>query len=157
MSIIQLLASGNYISVNKDLIRELGLDEAVLIGELASEYMYWQEKEQTENGYFYSTIENIEKNTGLSGHKQRKAIKTLEDNKLITIKLKGIPAKRYIKINEKQVVELFNNKMLKNLTTGCEKIKQLDVKKFNGNKNNNKNKNNINRDYSEEFLETFYN
>lgn len=143
MTILQLIASENYISVNKDLIKLLGLEEAIMLGELASEQYYWQKENRlVEDTWFFSTIENIEENTGLSGHKQRKALKSLEDRGLIEQKIKGIPAKRYIRIIEEQVFNLFNSKLLKNLTTGCEKNEELDVKNFNGNKNN-INKNNI--------------
>ena len=142
MTILQLIASENYISVNKDLIKLLGLEEAIMLGELASEQYYWQKENRlVEDAWFFSTIENIEENTGLSGHKQRKALKSLEDMGLIEQKIKGIPAKRYIRIIEKQVFNLFNSKLLKNLTTGCKKNEELDVKNFNGNKNNINNNN----------------
>ena len=142
MTILQLIASENYISVNKDLIKLLGLEEAIMLGELASEQYYWQKENRlVEDAWFFSTIENIEENTGLSGHKQRKALKSLEDMGLIEQKIKGIPAKRYIRIIEEQVFNLFNSKSLKNLTTGCKKNEELDVKNFNGNKNNINNNN----------------
>lgn len=135
MGILQLLASRNYIALNKDLIKLLGLEEAIIFGELASEHSYWVEREQIEDGYFYSTIENIEEHTTLSAHKQRKALKNLQNMNLIDVKVKGIPAKRYIKINEEQVIEFFNDQLLKNLTTRNKKNKELDKKDFNGNNN----------------------
>ena len=39
--ISKLLSSDGFIVVNKNLIRELGLHEAIIIGELCSEYNYW--------------------------------------------------------------------------------------------------------------------
>ena len=144
MGILQLISTSNFITVNKDLIKELGLEEAILLGELASEYDYWNNKNEIEDGYFYSTIENIEEKTTLTAYKQRKCLENLKNKGIIDIQIRGIPAKRYIKINEEKVIEIFNNKLLKNLTTGCKKISQLEVKKLNG-KNNiikkNKNKN----------------
>lgn len=112
MGILQFLASRNYITVNKDLIKIIGLEEAVVLGELASEYNYFLDKEELEDGYFYSTIENMENNTGLTEHKQRKAINTLKDKELLDIRVKGMPAKRYIKINEEQVLKLLNIQFL---------------------------------------------
>ena len=144
MGILQLISTSNFITVNKDLIKELGLEEAIMLGELASEYDYWNNKNEIEDGYFYSTIENIEEKTTLTAYKQRKCLENLKNKGIIDIQIRGIPAKRYIKINEEKVIEIFNNKLLKNLTTGCKKISQLEVKKLNG-KNNiikkNKNKN----------------
>lgn len=146
MGILQLISTRNYISVNKELIKILGLEETILLGELASEYDYWEKQDKLEEGYFFSTVENIEENTTLSAHKQRKGLEKLKELGLIDIKIKGMPAKRYIKIYEEQVVKYLNIKLLKNLTTSCEKIEQLDVKNFNGNNNiyNNNINNNIN-------------
>jgi hypothetical protein len=47
MSVLGLLASRNYITVNKDLIQALGLEEAIILGELASEYSFWERTRQT--------------------------------------------------------------------------------------------------------------
>ena len=135
MGILQLISTSNFITVNKDLIKELGLEEAILLGELASEYDYWNNKNEIEDGYFYSTIENIEEKTTLTAYKQRKCLENLKNKGIIDIQIRGIPAKRYIKINEEKVIEIFNNKLLKDLTTGCKKTSQLEVKKLNGNNN----------------------
>lgn len=153
MGILQLIASQNFIVVNKELIKILGLEEAILIGELASECDYWERQDKLENGYFYSTLENVEENTTLTAFKQRKALNKLKELKLVEVSLRGIPAKRYVKINEEQVIKLFNYKMLKNLTSCSEKNKELEVKKINTNNNiNNKNKNN--NIYNLEFVDT---
>ena len=145
MGILQLISTSNFITVNKDLIKELGLEEAIMLGELASEYDYWSTRNEIENGYFYSTIENIEEKTTLTAYKQRKCLENLKNKGIIDIQIKGMPAKRYIKINEEQVFQIFDNKLLKNLTTRSEKFLQQDVKKFNGNNNiiNNNINNNI--------------
>ena len=119
-----------------------------MLGELASEYDYWNNKNEIEDGYFYSTIENIEEKTTLTAYKQRKCLENLKNKGIIDIQIRGIPAKRYIKINEEKVIEIFNNKLLKNLTTGCKKISQLEVKKLNG--NNNIINNNINKNIKKE-------
>ena len=148
MGILQLISTSNFITVNKDLIKELGLEEAILLGELASEYDYWNNKNEIEDGYFYSTIENIEEKTTLTAYKQRKCLENLKNKGIIDIQIRGIPAKRYIEINEEKVVEIFNNKLLKNLTTGCKKNSQLEVKKLNG--NNNIINNNINNNIKKE-------
>ena len=146
MGILQLIANRNYITLNKDLIKLVGLEEAILLGELASEYDYWEKQDALEDGYFYTTVENVQNNTTLSDYQQRKILKKLQEMDLVDVKVRGIPAKRYIKINEEQVIELFDSQLLKNLISSSQKIKELDVKKLKGNnninnKNNNKNKN----------------
>lgn len=141
MGVLQLIASSNFISVNKTLLKKLGLEETIILGELASEYEYWKSKNGIdEYGYFFSTIENIEEATTINGYKQRVAINRLKELGIIDVKIKGLPAKRYIKINE--------NKIIKYLTTSCLKFKELDVQNLNTNKNiNNNKKENIKEKY----------
>ena len=143
-SIINVLANDNFIVVNRSLIKILGLKETIILGELASEYNYYKNNELLdENGYFYSTIENIENNTTLSSYEQKKCLDNLSNRGIVSVVLKGIPAKRHIKINTLPIINLFAN----NLETSFQKIKKLDCEKLGTNnnniKNNNKN-NNIN-------------
>lgn len=147
MGILQLLASRNYIVVNKELIKIIGLEESIILGELASEYNYYLDRNELEDGYFYSTIENIENNTGLNEYKQRKAMNSLKNKEIVEIKIKGIPAKRYIKLNENQVIGILNNKFQNNLRTSSLNFKELELKNLKGNNNiinNNKNNNKYN-------------
>lgn len=106
MILSSLLSSSKYIIVNKDLIQILGLHEAVILGELCSEYSYWESRSQLiQDEYFYSTRENIEKNTGINAHYQRAAMKKLEEKEILISKRMGIPCKKYYKINENKVIE----------------------------------------------------
>lgn len=133
MSLLKLLASSNYISVNKTLIKTVGLEEAIILGELCSEYEYWLEDNKlTEDGMFYCTSSKMEENTGLSEYQQRKAIRTLENLDILITKLKGLPATKYFMINESMLWSF--------LQTSSEKTKELVPKKLNSsNNNNNKN------------------
>ena len=140
MTILQLISTENFISVNKELIKLLGLEEAIILGELASEYEFWNRRGELDQGFFYSTIENIEKNTTLSVHKQRKALNNLKEKGLIEIKVKGIPAKRYIKIIEKQVYELLSFQFVKNSQTSLSNFEHTVSEKLSGNNNINNNK-----------------
>ena len=135
MSIIKLLSNTGYITVNKYFIKVLGLHEAIILGELASEYMYWENKNELNNDWFYSTVENIEENTGINGHFQRKVFKKLKDLNLIDIKVAGQPAKRYVKIIEESVINLMNNKLFTSLTPSCSPREQLDIHLVNINNN----------------------
>lgn len=132
MNVLQLICSDNFIVVNKTLISELGLEPALLLGELASEAIYWQSQEKTEDGYFYSTIENVESKTTLTAYQQRVALKVLKEAGIIdVISKKGNPPKRYVKINEDAILQKFNFQKLKNLTFKSEEISLSKVKKFN--------------------------
>lgn len=134
MSILSILSADNFITVNRTLIKELGLEEAVIIGELASEHLYWESRDELQDGFFYSTIENVADRTGLTAYQQRTALNNLESAGLVEVKRMGMPAKRYIRINEAELLKVFNNKKLKNLTTSDEKTEAQDVQFFDTNK-----------------------
>ena len=165
--LIDLLSNTGYIIVNKEIIKKIGLHEAILLGELCSEYIYWKKKDETVNEFFYSTRENIEENTGLSAYQQRTAISNLVKKDIIVMKSEGMPLKTWYFINENKLQELLfdnieedtenevekpssenviqqdvkkiDNKELNNFRTSYEEILQHDVEvNINNNKNNNK-------------------
>lgn len=157
MSILMsILSSDAYIILNKYVMKAIGLHEAILLGELCSEYIYWCKEDKLQNGYFFSTRENIEKETTLSPHQQRQALKNLVNFGFVEVTEKDMPKKTYYKVIEEKVYEFlskteldfaevkkFNDKTLKNLTSSDEKIEGQDVKNFNTNNNKiNNNKNN---------------
>lgn len=171
MILASLLASSKYIIVNKDLIQILGLNEAIILGELCSEYSYWANINKLEdNEYFYSTRDNIQKNTGITPHFQRTAMKNLEEKGIIYTKKKGIPCKTYYKIDEVKVIEylkkaqLFpensvvnemNDKTSTEETTSTQQEKQQELNDVDINNNNINNKKNNKEEHTHaEALET---
>lgn len=115
MGVLQLLASSGFITVNKYLIKTLGLDEAVIFGELCSKYDYRAARgELDENGYFFCTVEDLEDTTTLGERRQRKAINSLVKIGLIEQVTKGLPRKRFFKINENAVLAIFSVQSLQN-------------------------------------------
>ena len=122
MSILQFIATRNFIVVNKELMHALGLEEAILLGELCSEYDFWEKQGRLEDGFFYSTVENIEENTTLSDYQQRKYLNKLCDLGIIEIKIKGMPAKRFIRIREEEVFKIFEGKNLKNFRKSLQRL-----------------------------------
>lgn len=115
MNILKLISSSNFITVNRELALKIGLEEAIMLGELASEFDYWSKHNGLADGYFFSTIENIEKKTTLTEYKQRKILKHLQELNLVDCKVKGLPAKRYIKINEAGILNLLTDKKPKSV------------------------------------------
>lgn len=147
MNILKLISSRNYGVYNKSIARIYGVEIAIILGELASEYDYYESINKLEDGeWFYSTSENIEDNTSLTYYQQNKAINKLIELKIIEQKRAGIPAKRYFKFNEKkleQFMEKIEIYFSKNSNTSFQKTSKLDVKNFELNINNNiNNKNN---------------
>ena len=93
--LINLLADNGYILVNKEVIKKLGLHEAILLGELCSEYAYWEKNNKLDNGYFFSTRKNIYDNTSLTPYQQRELFEKLEKMGIILVKNKGIPLTKW--------------------------------------------------------------
>lgn len=146
MEITDLLTNDGYIIVNKLLIQEYGLEEAIIIGELSAEYNYYKERNELgEDNSFYSTVENVEKNTSLSQYQQSKAINHLKELGLVDVYYKGIPPKRYIK---QSFIKLFDLYKSKNLTFKDEKTLSLKIKKLDTNSNNKIIINNNNKEVS---------
>lgn len=124
MNILSLLASDNYIIVNKELIKRLGLEESIIVGDLASMYLYLsKENKLGDDGFFFYTIEAMQENTSLSDYQQRKALENLKNKGIIEIQRREIPAKRFIKLDIEKLEEIF-------LRTSSQKTKELDIEKF---------------------------
>ena len=155
-----LLSSSAFLIVNKQLAKQVGLKGAVLLADLISKEEYFIANGMTD-GWFFNTAKNIEDDTCLTSHQQRKAIKSLKDLGIIETKVVGIPAKQHFKIIENKLLSYFN--------TSCEESAKLVVKKtqtINKNNNNNNNNNISNRrnefvfevlsfDYDESILNGF--
>ena len=111
-----LLSSTAFIVLNKELARSVGLKEAVLLADLISKEEYFISQGMTD-GWFFNTEANIEADTTITPYQQRKCLSTLKTEGLIQVKRKGIPAKKYFKINEQQVIKFLNNLSDTNLTS----------------------------------------
>ena len=73
----------------------------------------------------------------------------MSERGIINVVLKGIPAKRHIKINTLQIINLFAN----GLETSFQKIKKLDCENFDTNSNNTNNNKKSNKEiYKEKFI-----
>ena len=96
-----------YIQVSKPMIKIFGLEAAVMLCNLYSEYRYWKTKGKlTGYGTFYSTVENVEHNTGLGKRQQLRAIEVLETYGIIKKSLHDLPPKRYFRFLEEGVKKL---------------------------------------------------
>jgi hypothetical protein len=138
-----LLDKDGYITLNKLILKYLGIDAAIMYGELWSEFIFYYKNHMlTEDGYFFSKAENIEANTTLSPYKQREALKILKEKKLVKVDFRGVPAKNYFYIDT-DVLDNFLNSDIKNFeglpsnTPSSKNISQPAVKNFEGSLYNN--------------------
>lgn len=117
----KLLMSSNYYTLNKQIVKTLGIEPAFLLTILieASDGL------ADEEGWFYQTIEKIGELTGIGRHKQDKIIKDLIESKILEQKNKGVPCKRYFKIN----YEMIENLVFQKQQTSLSQNDKLDCKK----------------------------
>ena len=93
---LDIMFESDFIRLPRPFIRKFNLNTAVMLSEIYSEYTYWRDRNELQpGGWFYSTVENIYKNTGLSKHQQLTACKELVSYGIIKIKYHGMPKKRY--------------------------------------------------------------
>ena len=79
-----------------------------MLSEIYSEYSYWKEHNGLQQGgWFFSTIENMYYNTGLSKHQQLAACKELMEYGIIKMKYHGMPKKRYFKFEPSAFNKLY--------------------------------------------------
>lgn len=122
----ELLLSNNYWVLNKTLVKMLGIESAFLLSNFAEAEVMMAD----ENGWFYQTSDTVEEMTTLSRYKQDRAVSKLEEMGILEKEIRGMPAKRYFKINYDRVTNLF----VKNQQTSLSKTNKLVCKKLTTNK-----------------------
>ena len=114
--------SSNYYTLNKQIVKALGIEPAFLLTILieASDGL------ADDEGWFYQTIETLEELTGLSRHKQNKIIQDLIETNILIQENRGTPCRRFFKISFQEI----ENIVFKKTETSLLKIDKLDCKKF---------------------------
>jgi hypothetical protein len=107
---LDLMFESDFIRLPRPFIRKFNLNTAVMLSEIYSEYTYWKDRGGLQHGgWFYSTIDNICYNTGLSKHQQSAAVKELEHYGIIKVKYQGMPKKRFFKFNVAAFNKLYDD------------------------------------------------
>lgn len=116
---LQLLTElGDNLIVNRKAIKLLGAEEAIFLGELIAKYSLWEERDDLDkDGFFYCTENKIKELTSWGWEKQNKILKKLEDNKIIEKVNRGLPLKRYVRLNISKIIDLYRGTVNLNLET----------------------------------------
>ena len=122
----ELLLSNNYWVLNKSVVSEFGVETAFILGVLAEA----EKMLSDEDGWFFQTSETIEEITGLSNHKQTLCFKVLKEKGILEQKNKGVPMKRYFKINFENIQKL----LFKNFKNCNSKNLKSSIQNFSNNK-----------------------
>lgn len=117
----------DFIRLPRPFIRKFNLNTAVMLSEIYSEYKYWKERGGLQQGgWFFSTVENMYYNTGLSKHQQSVACKELVAYGIIKVKYHGMPKKRYFKFEPAVFNNLYNDFKL-NSNSSEEEIESFEI------------------------------
>lgn len=109
MDAIDFLASNNYIVVNRSLMMAIGINESLVLGELASEYRYWREAGKLKDGaWFFSTDNNLTSRLPFSRPTIQRVVSKLKESGIIETKLMGVPAKRFFRIIPERIPGVSN-------------------------------------------------
>ena len=122
----QLLMSSSYFVLNKQIVKAIGIEAGFLLTTLieASDGL------ANDDGWFYKTSPSLEEETGLSNHKQSKIIEELTKLGILEQENKGMPMKRYFRINFQKIEELVFKKDLKNSNTSIKENEKQGFKNF---------------------------
>ena len=144
ISTIKLLAQNNYVIFNKEIANKIGIEAAILLGTLCSYQNSFKLQE------FYKEETELAKDTALSIYSIRKAKKILEENGILKITKKGLPARHYFYIITSGIENLItsSNEIVttsgnENITTGSDENLTTINNINNSNKYNNNNYNYI--------------
>lgn len=98
--IFELVNPANTIGANRFLAHAIGAAEAVIYSALLAKSAYYEERGMISDGWFFSTVADLEESTTFSEKQQRRAIDKLIKAGLIRSERRGMPAKRFFKIIE---------------------------------------------------------
>lgn len=111
MKILERLNPTNTGSFNRLIAHALGLDAAVVYSALISKREYYASRDMLDSeGWFYSTVEDMQESTSMAICKQRSAIKVLTEKGLVEVSKRGMLARRHFRLRDD--VELLD-KLLK--------------------------------------------
>lgn len=106
-----LRKNSSFFKIDKSLFHYLNknLDYTLFLTELMDKESYFLSKDLIEEkgSWFFLIQSYIEKSTGLSPFKQNEAVTFLEKSGLLQTKLKGLPCRKYYKINHLEILKVY--------------------------------------------------
>ena len=94
-----------HLRLNKEIIRSYGIPISLWLADVYSKWHYFKGENKLINGYFYVSQKEIKETTLLCYRKQTEIIQEMCNEKIISMKRKGIPPKNWYKINNEILVK----------------------------------------------------
>ena len=104
--------SSGYFIINKILVKKFGLIDAGILANYIDKYQYFKKKESKFNGWFFYTHENVIKEILVTEYAIRRAKAIFLKLKIINTKMKGVPAKEWIRIDFVQLIKIMHSSAL---------------------------------------------
>lgn len=102
--ILNLISQKNFITFNKVLAKKIGLEEALVLGQVCSLSNLFNDKE------FYFTYAEIEEETCLTEYAVKKAVQHLIELKILSMTRKGCPCRNWYSINEDMILSILESR-----------------------------------------------
>lgn len=94
------LGNTSFVYINKAVVKELGLHEAVVLGFCADRWAYFQRED------FYYPIHILSNDTGLTERECRNIISKLVDKGILVKKgFRGAPPKQFYNLNKDELIK----------------------------------------------------
>lgn len=103
---LDALNHGNFLQVNKKLIRKIGLINACVLSNFVDKYKYHKDYTNDFEGWFHYSYGWQTNSLNLKRNTLQEAINSLLELNLITRKKMGMPAKFYYQLNFESIVKL---------------------------------------------------
>lgn len=102
----KLLMEHGWIKLSKELVKNIGLKEGVILSHLWSTHLWSHKKEGEEYaGWFQTSHKDIKNSTSIKTNAQIDIIKSLIDKGLVEKNLVGYPPKNFYRIDEENLIE----------------------------------------------------
>ena len=103
-----LMSGGGWFCIHRGLLKKLGMEAAVFLHFLINYHSRVKQsgKYKWDDGWFYCTVDTMEKELGVPQRTQIRALKFLMEDGLLEFKNRGLPAKRHVRINTQEVARL---------------------------------------------------
>lgn len=95
--------SNGEIVLNRDLIKEYGLETAIMLTELVNKSIKHRDK-------FEYSISQMENDTGIARWRQKQAIDKIINSGFANVEVQGMPARRYFRLNYDNLPECLKKK-----------------------------------------------
>ena len=106
MNLKKIIGNQAHWTLNKVLVRKLGLTETLILQH------FIDLETNVFDGEFFQQRERIQQELGLSEWIVKTALKNLKDSEVINVIKKGMPYKNYYSVNHSKVIEILNDKHL---------------------------------------------